>query len=169
MIRTLYVFGISCLAMTLSAQADSAACACCTPFHQQFDFWLGDWTVIDTAGKYQGKNSIKKLENGCVLQENWTGAGTGTGTSYNYFDANDSTWNQVWIDNQGKALVLKGELIEGVMLMKSVLQPGEKVEQYYNQVSWTPNADGTVTQRWDVLNTDGIILSTLFLGIYTRR
>jgi len=36
---------------SLIAQTD---CACCTETHKQFDFWLGDWIVLDTLGNEVG-------------------------------------------------------------------------------------------------------------------
>jgi len=72
----------------------SSPCACCTANHQAFDFWVGDWTVYDSSGNIIGTNEVVKFQDGCVLQENWEAVGSSnTGTSYNFFDASDSTWN----------------------------------------------------------------------------
>lgn len=35
---------------SISFAQDSTSCACCDVQHDQFDFWVGDWIVYDTAG-----------------------------------------------------------------------------------------------------------------------
>ena len=32
-------------------------CPCCTENHKQFDFWVGEWIVYDTAG-----NKVEKIK-----------------------------------------------------------------------------------------------------------
>ncbi|NRA13171.1 MAG: hypothetical protein HRT57_14580 [Crocinitomicaceae bacterium] len=112
---------------------DTIPCKCCTSEHQQFDFWIGDWNVYDTSGTLIGTNNILRLQDGCAIQENWTAASTGT--SYNYYNKSDSTWNQAWIDNQGESLVLKGNYTNGAMVMKGALIPGKNIGFYYNRIS----------------------------------
>lgn len=77
------------LTLTLSAQNN---CPCCSDAHQQFDFWVGEWIVLDTLGNRLGEN----------------------------------------------------------------------------QITWTPNEDGTVSQLWEIYDKNGNILQTAFLGIYQR-
>ena len=150
----------------LMAQND---CACCTEAHRQFDFWVGEWMVVDTLGKQVGTNEIKIQEAGCLLNESWKGTQGGTGSSISYYNASDSTWNQVWIDNTGNILKLKGGLQNGKMVLQSELQKGTRVDWFYNQISWTPNENGTVTQLWEIYDKQGNLLQTAFLGIYHRK
>lgn len=152
---------------TLAQENDS--CSCCTENHTAFDFWLGDWTVKDKEGKIIGTNNIVKMQNGCALQENWIASNkTNTGTSYNFFDSTDSTWNQVWISNTGYILRLKGNLNpDGAMVLKSNLIESSK-GNYYNQITWSKNEDGSVTQLWVILNEKNEIIRTDFEGIYHK-
>lgn len=69
----------------LCAQAEN--CACCTENHKAFDFWIGNWTVTDGSGALVGTNSIVKLQDDCVVQENWNGTGGSTGTSTNFYNS----------------------------------------------------------------------------------
>ena len=69
-------------------------------------------------------------------------------------DLTDKSWNQVWVDNSGYSLVLKGNLSNGSMILKSKLQKGDNGD-FYNRVTWTPNKDGSVTQLWEILSTEG--------------
>ena len=152
--------------VSVQAQSD---CPCCTDFHRQFDFWVGEWNVYDTVGNKVGENSIEKLENGCIINEHWRGAGGGTGRSYNYYNKADSTWNQVWIDSQGNNLELKGHAKTNQMILSSILIPGQKVDFYRNRITWTKNADESVTQFWEILDKNDKVLSIAFKGIYKRK
>ena len=148
--------------------SQNAPCACCSDEYHQFDFWIGEWDVFDTTGNQVGQNTIERQQDGCVIQENWASKNT-TGTSYNYFNATDSTWNQVWIDNQAGSLVLKGKFSDGAMRLRSELLIGKKVAFYRNEIIWTLHDDGTVSQQWNILDENDTILSVAFLGIYQKR
>ena len=151
----------------LQSQTQNAPCN--TEKHQEFNFWLGDWNVYDVKGTLIGTNKILKMQNNCVMQENWESkASSNTGTSYNYVDKVDNTWNQVWIDNSGFSLVLKGNLKDGSMILQSKLVKGQK-QDYYNRVTWTPNKDGSVTQVWDYVSTRGKVIQEAFRGIYKKK
>ena len=101
---------LSTLGIAPLSQQDNPPCKCCGDEYRQFDFWIGDWMVFDTTGKLVGNNQIVLLEDHCVLQENWkSGDSKYSGTSYNYYDNTDETWNQLWLDNQGGILKLKKE------------------------------------------------------------
>lgn len=144
-------------------------CACCTNHHQQFDFWVGDWIVFDTLNTQIGENLIVKLEDNCIINEHWTSATGSTGRSYNYFDSADSTWNQLWIDNQGSNLKLKGKAESNKMVLKSALLPGKKIDFYYNRITWTKINNDEVTQVWEILDKSDNILTMVFKGIYKRK
>jgi len=148
-------------------QSNESACACCTEAYKYFDFWEGKWEVTDTLGNVVGINTLTKLEDNCIMQEQWVGTSGSTGTSLNYYDKTDKSWNQIWIDNQGNVLKMKGGMNGVQMILKSELVAGQQ-GKYYNQISWTPNDDGTVTQLWEAYDADENLLQTLFRGIYHK-
>lgn len=152
------------LSLAVGAQND-ADCPCCTPHHQQFDFWQGEWVVKDTAGQVLGENSITVLEDGCLIAEYWRGAQGGTGRSYNYFDSADSTWHQLWVSSSGHILRLRGTATPGQMVLTGPVKTGTK-GPYRNRITWTQQEDGTVVQQWDILTPDKQPIRTAFYGIY---
>lgn len=158
------------LADTVNAQTN---CACCNETNEQFDFWVGEWIVLDSLGNKVGENQISKIEDNCIVLEHWTGAQGVTGTSHNYYDKTDATWNQLWIDNKGNVLKLKGRLESGKMILKSEPEAfgvkGEKNDWYYNQITWSQNEDGTVSQLWELYDKNNRFVKTIFLGIYHRK
>lgn len=149
---------------------NQSSCPCCTDNHKAFDYWIGNWTVYNTEGDMIGTNKILKMHDGCVIQENWEAANkTNTGTSYNYFDPKDNTWNQLWVSNTGNILKLKGNINEdGNMELRSELTKGKK-KMYYNRIVWVKNENGSVTQVWDILDENGNELSKAFEGIYKKN
>lgn len=146
----------------------SNQCNCCTEKHQQFDFWLGNWNVYNADGKLIGINTITKNYGDCMLKEEWESTGSNRGTSTNYYNKNDDSWNQVWVDNSGYNLVLKGALTDGRMVLKSEIVKGKNSE-YYNQITWIPNDDGTVTQLWEQFKADGTLIKEVFKGVYKKN
>ena len=145
-------------------------CPCCDGPSRQFDFWVGDWTVKDSTGKFLGTNHIVLVQDSCVLQENWTsGQSPYTGTSYNFFHKGDSVWKQLWLDNQGGYLELAGEWNGKAMQLESPLMTSAQGQAYKNRVTWTPMPDGRVRQHWEVTQDEGKSWNTVFDGFYERE
>ncbi len=157
------------LAASASIAQETNKCPCCFEPYRQFDYWIGSWDVYDTLGTQVGTNVIDKLQDGCVLRENWIGVKGGTGTSYNFYSRIDSTWNQVWIDNQGGILRLTGNTVKGNMILKSAPSSGQQGNIYFHEIRWIKNPDGTITQLWTVRNENDEILNTIFKGIYKSK
>lgn len=160
------LFLMLCVNLVGFAQDD---CACCTEIHAQFDFWLGEWTVKNDQGQIVGENSISKIEDNCIMLEKWNGAKGTTGTSHNYYDTSDRTWNQLWIDNKGNVLKLKGGLQGESMMLRSDIIKGDNGKEYYNQISWIRSEDGSVLQLWEIFDTKGQLLNTAFKGHYYKK
>jgi len=171
MMKSIIIFlAFFALTGTLKAQTN---CECCNETHKQFDFWVGEWIVLDSLGNKVGENQISKIEENCIVLEHWKGAKGGTGTSHNYYDKTDSTWNQLWIDNKGNVLKLKGRLESGKMVLKSDPDSsgvkGKNNDSTYNQITWSQNEDGTVSQLWETYDQNDKPVKTVFLGIYHRK
>lgn len=167
-------FKLFLLLVTLSlssitmAQTSTSECPCCTEDYQKFDFWLGNWEVFNTKGDKVGSNTITKMYDNCVIQEKWVSKGPSRGTSYNYYDRSDKSWHQIWIDNTGYVLKLKGNFSDGRMILKSKLLDGKR-GKFYNQISWFENNDGSVTQLWETFNEGNDKIGELFRGIYKKK
>lgn len=141
--------------------------ACDAQEHRQFDFWIGEWEVVDTAGNPAGRNRITRELNGCVLREEWTGAGGGSGSSFNMYDAATGNWHQTWVDSSGTLLLLNGGLrSDGVMVMGGE-RPGSDGATVRNRITWTRESADTVRQVWEV-SEDGTTWRVIFNGLYRR-
>lgn len=168
-------------AMALVALALSAASACGqsvppTPAkpcesseHRQFDFWLGHWEVFGPAGKKVGENRIETIADGCALLEQWSGNGGITGKSLNIYDAIDRRWHQTWVDSGGTLLMLSGQLVDRSMVMSMTgPSPTDPRASVLQQITWTPAADGSVRQLWELSSDAGKTWTVLFDGRYVR-
>ncbi|WP_343485674.1 hypothetical protein [Allomuricauda sp. d1] len=154
--------------LPLMLMAQNTACKCCTDTHKAFDFWVGSWVVTNADGSPAGNNTIVKEEGGCVLRENWTSASAGfTGTSLNFYNQQSNQWEQLWIDNSGNHLKLKGNRTGDQMILSSDEFTHTDGESYINRITWTHNQDGTVNQLWEVLQNNEV-KQVLFNGLYRR-
>ncbi|MBL8519216.1 MAG: hypothetical protein JNK75_00965 [Betaproteobacteria bacterium] len=148
--------------------AAPAAPPCSRAEHRQFDFWIGDWDVADPKGAAAGTNLIRPVLNGCVLHESWKGKGGFVGESVNAYDARRGRWHQTWTDATGGVLMLEGAFENGVMTLSDKDLPGKKDVNTINEISWTPNGDGSVRQHWRVTKDGGKTWTTSFDGKYVR-
>lgn len=141
---------------------------CSTIPYQDFDFWLGDWDVFDADRSLVGNNKIEKKDQGCWIMENWIGSKGSTGSSMNYYNPKDSTWNQLWLDNNGTRLILKGRLVKGQMILEDTDHNPQQLETI-NRITWTPHDDGTVSQIWKSVDKINQSEKVLFYGLYRKQ
>lgn len=142
--------------------------ACATPEFRQFDFWLGDWNVVDPKGSVAGTNLITLEMDGCVLHEHWTGSKGGHGESFNIYDGATKRRHQTWVDGFGTLLLLDGGLVDGRMVLSGPGQ-GPKGEPITNRIAWEKLADSRVRQTWDVSSDGGKTWTNSFDGYYAKK
>lgn len=163
------------LAFALALQAAQAPAsppppACEAPEYRQFDFWLGAWEVTGGPKMDQivGHSRITAVSTGCALQEDWSNTAGRDGHSLNVYDAATKQWTQFWIGSDGVLLRLAGGLrTDGAMAMEGTLPKAGGGTQR-QRITWTPNADGSVEQRWDTSDNAGASWQVAFVGIYRR-
>lgn len=137
------------------------------PEAHQFDFWVGEWDVINPAGKLVGTSRIERVAASAGLLESWTGAGGYTGRSLNAWNAVKMQWQQFWVGSDGGVLELSGGLVNGRMVLAAerVVNGARRIER----ITWTPNANGTVRQHWEQSAEGGQTWMTVFDGLYRKR
>lgn len=165
-----FLLWLSLLTMPFSL-AFGQPSACSGPEYRQFDFWVGEWDVYHPAADtIVGHNHIKNILNGCVIEENWTGASGFQGKSFNTYNPVDATWNQVWVDVSGSTYHFKGTFANGVMLMKGETINPQNGQKVLFEMSYTPNEETqTVRQLWKSSADEGATWNTIFDGVYRKR
>jgi hypothetical protein len=138
---------------------------CSDAKQKQLDFWLGEWDLT-WPGQNQGEvahgsNSIKRIMDGCVVQENFSGGDSMSlhGMSVSLFDPTSGKWKQTWVDNQGAYLDFVGEFKDGQMVLarEAVRPDGAKFLQrmvfkniHENEFDWSWEASKDGGQTWTV-------------------
>ncbi len=164
---------LSALGASASAQSPAPSPAakpptCDAAEHRQFDFWIGDWDVFGPKGNRAGSNLIRPILAGCVLEENWAGAGGMNGKSYNTWSREARRWHQTWVDGQGNLLLLDGGLVDGRMVLegKGLTPDGKPLRQ---RITWSKLDGGRVRQLWESSADDGKTWSVAFDGTYVAK
>jgi hypothetical protein len=160
-----FLFSLSVAALVAQSSNPAAPPNPCVRAEQkQLDFWLGEWDLTwpgDKPGETgHGTNSIRRILDGCVVQESFSGGDSMPlrGTSVSLFDVTGK-WKQTWVDNEGSYLDFSGGLDNGFMIFQreSVRRDGTKAMQRMvwknitaNELdwSWESSADGGKT--WQV-------------------
>ncbi len=152
-----------------AAQAEAAANPCAEREEfREFDFWIGDWDVFTAEGKLAGHNRIEPAQKGCVLIENWTGAGGNTGLSMNYRDMESGQWVQLWTDDGGGQINIRGGLTEDGMLLTGQIHYVSNGTTAPFRGLWTLLPDRRVRQFFEQSNDGGRSWEPWFEGFYVR-
>ena len=140
--------------------------------YRVFDFWVGEWDVRPTKRPEQppSQSRIEKIEDGCVIYEQYTTAQGYSGRSFNAYDPERKEWQQFYVDNTGgihhyrgqakdgnlyfeaAAVSLPGEAAPVRLKMTFVNQGPDKLRQHFQKSSdggktWQPTWDFTYTRR----------------------
>ncbi len=133
-----------------------------------WDFWVGDWIAFDfDTGIVQGDDRVEKVNNGCVILQDWsqmTDRFRTPGAEFRYAGISFSTvvgtadrpvWRQTWIGNTGGAITLTGGLNDdGTMVIKSTefpIQNGQFAKRIWY---WDPEEDGSVHSWGEIYTRD---------------
>jgi hypothetical protein len=154
-------------------QQTSASNPCAVPEQKQLEFWVGEWDLSWPAQEQgnldHGTNSIHRLLDSCVVQENFSGESAMhlRGMSVSIFDMRAHKWKQTWVDNEGGYLDFVGEFKDGQMILaRSAVRPdGKAVVQRMVFKNITPNE---FDWSWEA-STDGGKTWTVNWPIHYKR
>jgi protein-tyrosine-phosphatase len=158
---------VAAIANSSEHEQESAPAICDSPWHHQFDFWVGEWEVRTPDGRLAGVNRIEREYDGCVLHERYSTDRGFKGESLNGYSPGRKVWHQTWVDNQGTLLLLDGGLQGSSMVLEGETR-AENGQVTKHRITWTPNANGSVRQHWESTDAKGE-WSTAFDGLYTRK
>lgn len=141
------------------------------PEARQFDFWLGDWDVFQTANLSvkTGFNRITRQAGGCIILESWEAVGPHRGMSLNYFDPITRTWNQKWAgSSQDITEFYEGKFENNAMQFKwNVRNPNGSLSP--GRLTFTNLEPGKVRQHSEQSPDGGKTWQTVYDFTYIRR
>ena len=134
---------------------------CSAAEHHALDFWVGEWDAFRADNNaLSGRSSITASDGGCVINEHWTSLGAPfaySGRSLNVYERTGRHWEQFWADSTGSRVHFVGGVIAGGAVQMSTPTPsptGPNGAMQWQRVTFTPNADRSVTQQGDT-SADG--------------
>ena len=139
---------------TVAAQTPAPPPNCDGAAYRQLDFWVGDWTVFNTAdGAEYATSRIERFPGNCGVRETYESpkapGGPYVGTSYSSVDFRDGRWHQMYVDNRGGFTWYTGGMEGADMVLIAAARGGAIQKMVYS-----PQADGSVKQIGTV-STDG--------------
>jgi hypothetical protein len=162
-----------CLFFAGTLLAQNPAKPCSEEQAKQFDFWVGTWDLewTDANGvKQKGTNTINKILNGCVIEENFNGGGSPEylGKSHSIFDAQSGMWKQTWVDNGGAYLDFTGEFKDGKMILRRefISKAGKKIMQ---RMIFSNIQTDSLEWNWEGSQDEGKTWNTNWKLFYKRR
>ena len=167
-IRQLFALTLACIGFVTLPVFAAEELKCDAPEYRQFDFWIGEWNVIDqSTGKQAGTSRIEKRLNGCVIYESWTGTDGFLGHSFNMYNRDAKKWQQVWMDSRGQRINFTGDLKADGMHYEGPFRSGEK--QVLARMKFLKLPEGQVRQLWEQSADNGKSWQVLFDGRYIRK
>ncbi len=161
----LLLFLVPFMVSIVRAQQSAPPNPCTIAEQKQLEFWVGEWELTWPGAKTSdighGTNSIQRILDGCVVQENFSAQAAGPlrGTSFSTFDSIAQKWKQTWVDNEGGYLDFVGEFKDGQMILQreAVGKNGAKFLQRMvwkniraNELDWSWEASQDGGKTWQV-------------------
>ncbi len=171
------ILGAAMLGGTASAQMPppvppaSLPANCTAAEYRQFDFWIGEWSVFNTArpDEMLGGSTIEPVYNGCGIRENWQPFTMLSGGSLNSYDQRDRVWKQSWIDSSGARVEFAGGLENGRMVLTGLWRSRQGPEKdFLQRMTFYPER-GTVRQIGEDSRDGGKNWSPAFDFTYRPR
>lgn len=139
----------------------------------QFDFWIGEWKLEwkDQSGKIQfGTNSITKILDGCVIEENFDGGESMPlkGKSNSVYNSFTKKWYQTWVDNTGGYLDFIGSFVNDKMILNReyIDQSGKRIMQ---RMVWYNISKNELDWNWERSEDEGKTWEVKWKIHYTRK
>ena len=140
----------------------------------QFDFWLGTWDLRwSTAEGHPrgGSNVISRVLGGAVVLESFTDPvgsdGTGFhGMSASTYDAISDTWQQTWVDSDGRHMSFAGAWDgERMELQRRAVVDGDEVIQ---RMTWRDITSNSMVWDWERSRDEGATWELVWRIDYRR-
>ena len=139
--------------------------ACATVHHREFDYFIGNYTVFDKAGKQIATDEVSSEMSGCALLERWHGR-HGEGVGYSGYDGTRNEWVQTFFQDDGTVLVFHGNMTGAGLLISGTDYPKPGITER-NKVLFRRLPTG-FEEYWTVSTDNGKSWHVIFDGFFRR-
>lgn len=151
------------------AQAQAVDCADTT--RRAIGYWVGEWTVIDTASSAPvAESRIEWAVDGCAIRESYEQklGPNGkpmryAGASYTAYDAASGRWKQFYVDTGGRLASLTGDLRDKKLVLNG--QAGARL----TRMTIEGLQNGDVRQRGEASGDGGKHWAPTFDFTYRKK
>ena len=156
---------------TVQVSREVTDTVCAHAVFRQFDYWAGDWTVKDSAGKVIGRNTITRDVGGCALHEHWTSGNGNVGESFTTYSPTEKKWHQLYVGSGGYIIAMSGNFEGSTLVLVTAPHAGyvnpniQVVERWV----WTPIDANHVRQTAMLSRDGGATWIKQFDGLYERQ
>jgi len=174
LILQVYLVFSTFVAISASAHAEFISPKCDSAEHRAFDFWLGDWQVIDFNSKQLvAFDRVTKQLKGCLIQQEliWlTDQFRDTDLNFRLQGKSFSSWNgagywqMLWVDVHGGSLYVRGTVQADGSLEFKTIEPAP--DGRHVKAVWIKNQDGTIRHTGYSKNGDSGSWSVYFDWLY---
>ncbi len=142
--------------------------------YRLLDFWLGEWDVYVNENQKIGVSLVRKMVNGCAIQENFEQLDGFVGQNLFYFNNITGEWKMVWVTG---AAVSLGGVKEKVMIARDDnggvrfvgdLPNNTTGQKIVDRLTITPISKDRVNMLIDQSLDGGDSWVTTFSGFYQR-
>lgn len=114
-----------------------------------FDFWIGSWEVTDPSNGSRGRNTIRRILGGKVLEERFTFPGP-DGKAYrgrsHSVQVDGRGWCQTWVDSTGLYLDFVGDVTPGGMRLEREMRTADQLVR--QRMEWSEVTPDSLVWRW---------------------
>lgn len=139
------------------------------PDRRRFDFWAGDWDVVNKDGALVGRSNVHVVSGGCGLLENWTSLRGPTGKSLNAYNPQTHQWQQYWVGQGGLVTEYRESTWDGKSLSFISRPPASTERAPMLRLTFTPLDDGSVRQHGEQSTDGGTTWTTTYDFFYRRK
>jgi hypothetical protein len=134
-----------------------------------FDFWLGRWVVTDPSDGSTGRNTVRRVLGGQVIEESFSFPGPDgkpyRGRSHSAF-VEGRGWCQTWVDSTGLYLdFVGGPVAGGMRLERQAVVAGVPVTQ---RMEWSSITAESLVWQWSRAPEGSDEFALLWQLDYTR-
>ena len=135
----------------------TSPCTTESPF-RALDFLLGAWVLTPSDDAAPGDRSARVVVTGdvggCLLEERVAGPDDYEGWSFTGFSVFDDHWHRTHVDNRGARTFLRGTVRDGAAVLTGTHARADGTHTAV-RMTWRLEADGRVTERWEVSHDGG--------------